>query len=113
MFMVKTDWVGGKRKVVVRVLMSANPNEVKKLTRAYSTTSARAENKAIAVNPFGAVHLKIRRLRRFSIVIVTHCFGSYLLLKAILKYESSCQLFFPLNFFFALMGLESSLFQKL
>lgn len=71
MFIVKIDWVRGKRKVVVRVFMSVNPNDVKKLTKAYSTTSARAENKAIAVNPFGAVHLKIRRLR-FSIVIVTH-----------------------------------------
>lgn len=52
--------------------LSVKPENVKKKTIRYSKRKARAKNSTIATNPFGAVHLKIRRFHRSSEATITH-----------------------------------------
>jgi len=56
--------------------VSFNPKDMKKLTKAYSIMRASTENNTIAVNPFGAVHLKIKRFRLFPVDMATHRLGT-------------------------------------
>lgn len=76
MVIVKSDWVRGNLKVVVSGVLSVNPKDMKKLTKTYSIRRASTENNTMAVNPLGAVHLKIKRFQRFSVDMVTHRFDS-------------------------------------
>lgn len=48
----------------LKVKLSFKPENVKKYTIRYSKMKARAKNNNIATNPFGAVHLKIKRFHR-------------------------------------------------
>jgi len=52
--------------------LSFKPENKKKQTIRYSKRKARAKNNPIAINPFGAVHLKIRRFHRSSEATITH-----------------------------------------
>ena len=56
----------------LKVKLSVKPENVKKKTIRYSKRKVSARNNAIATNPFGAVHLKIRRFHRSSEATTTH-----------------------------------------